>query len=92
MRRPKWDRTYLARRVSAFLVLLMAVGVRLAHAQPASPSRPNVLFIASDDLNDDISAKGQSSRRVIELVDIYPTLAALTRVLYLSASALRPVR
>jgi hypothetical protein len=51
-----------------------------------------VLFIVSDDLNDDIGAKGQSSRRVIELVDIYPTLAALTRVLYLSASALRPVR
>jgi uncharacterized sulfatase len=58
MRRPKWDRTYLARRVSAFLVLLMAVGVRLAHAQPASPSRPNVLFIVSDDLNDDIGAWG----------------------------------
>jgi uncharacterized sulfatase len=58
MRKPGWRRAGRVAAVAALaVVLLTAGGVRSALAQAAS-SRPNVLFIVSDDLNDDIGAWG----------------------------------
>jgi uncharacterized sulfatase len=58
MRRPRWWRAGRGAGAAVLaLVLLAAGGVRLARAQ-APATRPNVLFLVADDLNDDIGAWG----------------------------------
>ena len=50
-----WRATMNTKRLTAGFLILLCSSLLALHAAPPAPAKPNVLFIAVDDLNDYIS-------------------------------------